>query len=192
MLRLMDRLARFMAILGGLVLTALIATVCVSILGRGLDTLGHADWLATAAPWLAGLLKAAGPVTGDYELVEAGVAFAIFAFLPITQLHGGHATVDIFTSALPRRPNRVLTALWEIALSGAILIITWRLFEGLSDKHRYGETTFMLQFPVWWAYAASFGAACVASAVAVYCAVARVAGLITGWDYMPRTEGPTH
>ena len=45
-----------MAILGGLVLSALILLICVSIVGR---TIGI------------------GPINGDYELVEAGIAFSI-------------------------------------------------------------------------------------------------------------------
>ncbi len=64
-----------------------------------------------------------------------------------------------------------------------------KLFAGLEDKLRYGETTLMLQFPVWQAYAPSFAASVVAAIVAVYCAVARVLGLMglpSGLG--PRTE----
>ena len=42
----------------------------------------------------------------DYELVEAGVAFAIFAFIPLCQIYGSHATVDIFTIVAARRVKR--------------------------------------------------------------------------------------
>jgi hypothetical protein len=51
------------------------------------------------------MLTTFGPVKGDFEVVEAGIAFSIFAFLPICQLHGGHATVDIFTNLMPKRPT---------------------------------------------------------------------------------------
>ncbi|HBG98736.1 MAG: TRAP transporter small permease [Rhodobacteraceae bacterium] len=194
MLRAVDWLARWTAILGGLVLTVLVVMVCLSILGRELNALGHADWLVDRAPGLAGVLLDTGvrPIRGDYELVELGVAFTIFAFLPLCQLHGGHATVDVFTAALPERANRVLMAIWEVLLSAMILLIAWRLFAGMMGKFASGETTYDLQLPVGWAYAAAFGAASVASLVAVYCAAARIWGLVTGFDYLPRREGPTH
>ena len=194
MLRAMDRLARWVAIAGGLVLTALVLLTCVSVLGRELNSFGHSGWLAGVAPGLADALlgTGVGPVKGDYELVELGVAFTIFSFLPLAQLHGGHAAVDVFTSALPRRANRTLTALWEVLLTAAILLITWRLFAGMTGKFATGETTYDLQLTVGWAYAAAFGAACAASVVGLYCAWARVWGLVTGFDYMPRTEGPMH
>jgi TRAP-type C4-dicarboxylate transport system permease small subunit len=194
MLRIIDRLARWVAILGGLVLTLLVVIVCVSILGRELNAMGHADWLTERAPGLARALlgTGVGPIRGDYELVELGVAFAIFSFLPICQLHGGHATVDVFTSFLPERANRVLIALWEVLLSGLILLIAWRLGAGMLGKFASGETTYDLQLPMGWAYAAAFAAACAAAMVALYCAWARVWGLVTGFDYMPRTEGPMH
>jgi hypothetical protein len=39
-----------------------------------------------------------------------------------------------------------------------LILISWRLYEGLLSKMSNGETTFLLQFPIWWAYAASFAA----------------------------------
>ena len=191
MLNVMDRLARTMAIVGGLVLSALIVLTCVSVLGRGLNTLGHSGILPEALG-AALIASGVGPVTGDFELVEAGIAFAIFSFLPICQLYSGHATVDIFTQALPKRGNRWLIAFWEVVLTLVIWLITWRLFAGLQNKLDYGETTFLLQFPVWWAYAASFIAALVASLVALYCAWARLAEAATGRRYMPYTQGAAH
>ena len=31
--------------------------------------------------------------------------------------------------------------------------IVWRLWYGMQDKILYNQTTFILQFPVWWGYA---------------------------------------
>jgi len=44
----------------------------------------------------------------------------------------------------------------------------------MASKRRYGETTFLLQFPVWWSYAASLLAAIVAAVAGVYMALVRV------------------
>ncbi|SFL88349.1 TRAP transporter small permease [Shimia aestuarii] len=194
MLKLMERLARLMAIFGGIVLTALVILTCLSILGRSLNTIGHSDWLTGLSQGVADALLATGvgPINGDFELVEAGVAFAIFAFLPVCQLYCGHATVDVFTSMMSRRVNKILITFWDVILSAVIILITARLYEGMMNKMSYGETSFLLQFPVWWAYALSFSAAVVASITAIYCAVARVLELVTGRKFLPMSEGAVH
>lgn len=194
MLSIIERLARAMAVIGGAVLVALVVLTCVSVLGRGLNTLGHSGALASISQGAADALIATGvgPILGDYEILEAGVAFAIFAFLPLCQLYGAHATVDIFTSGLPAKWNGLLKAFWEVVLTAVILLITWRLFVGLQSKMDYGETTFLLQFPVWWAYGASFVAAVVASVVAVYCAFGRIAQVLTGRRFLPYSGGAVH
>lgn len=194
MLKLVERIARSMAVIGGLVLTVLVILTCISVIGRGLNTLGHSDVFVALSEGLADTLisTGVGPVTGDFELVEAGVAFAIFSFLPICQLYSSHATVDVFTNSLPRRANRVIATFWETVLTAVILLITFRLFAGMQSKMAYGETTFLLQFPVWWAYALSFGAAVVASIIGLYCAGARCVELITGRPHLPYGGSAVH
>lgn len=175
-------LARFMAVLGGIVLTALILLTCVSVLGRSINTILHFDWLAAASAGATQMLldTGVGPVPGDFEVVEAGIAFAIAAFLPLCQITGGHATVDIFTAYLPERANRFLIALWEVVFALVLILIALRLYEGMSSKMRYGETTMLLQFPIWWAYGGCFLGSVVAALVSVYVACVRVAELVTG------------
>ncbi|MGH1417213.1 MAG: TRAP transporter small permease [Pelagimonas sp.] len=191
MLKWMERLARVMAIIGGIVLTALVILTCTSVIGRGLNTLGHSGILP------GGLGEAligvgVGPITGDFELVEAGVAFAIFSFLPVAQLYSGHATVDIFTSFLSTRLNKIIQAFWEVIFAMIMILITWRLYEGMLNKMSYGETTFLLQFPIWWAYGASLFAACVAAITALYTAGARIAETLTKRNFLPYSEGASH
>lgn len=189
---LMVKLARVMAILGGLVLIALVLVTCVSVLGRSANTLGHTPWLESLVEPLASLLKRLGPVRGDFELVEAGVAFAIFAFFPWCQLKQGHATVDLVTNHLPEPVRRLLVTLWEILLSAIIVLITWRLMVGASDKFSNGETTFLLQFPVWWAFVTCSVAAVAASIVSVYVAVTRVRELFGNTDLLEHEAGADH
>ena len=143
--------------MGGIVLTALVTLTCISVVGRGLNRLGHSDLMEGLAPGLAAWLvgTGVGPIPGDYELVEAGIAFAVFAFLPICQLYAAHATVDVFAGMMPRGVNRFLTAFWEVMLAVVIIVIGWRLYAGFTEKLANGQTTFLLQFPVWWAYGAS-------------------------------------
>ncbi|MEM6311833.1 MAG: hypothetical protein AAF754_17515, partial [Pseudomonadota bacterium] len=77
--RLMDRLARVLAYLGGIVLTAIAIMTVISTIGRA----------------FVGLQIGLGPIPGDFELVEAGTAVAIFCFMGWCQLNQGHVTVDV-------------------------------------------------------------------------------------------------
>ncbi|HEX9858944.1 MAG TPA: TRAP transporter small permease [Paracoccaceae bacterium] len=181
-------LARLMAVLGGIVLSVLIVMTCLSVLGRGLNTLAHSGLLGGLGAMLAGF----GPVPGDFELVEAGMAFAVFAFLPLCQMRAAHASVDLFTNALGRGANRWIVAFWEVVFALVMVLIVWRLYFGLLGKVANGETTFLLQFPVWWAYAASFAAGVMAAAVAVYAAVQRVISALTRHEILPGGGGAGH
>lgn len=154
--RIMTGLARGLAIIGGLALVAITVITVVSITGRGLTSFG---------------LK---PVPGDFELVEAGTAFAVFAFLPWCQLTRGHATVDVFTSFLSARANRVIDVVAEFVMTAVVILIAVQLWHGMWDKVRYNETTFILQFPVWWGFAAAMVAASVGVVVSLYVLVVRV------------------
>ena len=185
-------LARGMAVLGGIVLTLLILLTCVSVAGRVLNGALHGAFMQSVAPGLADGLIAlgVGPVLGDFEVVEAGVAFTIFAFLPLCQITGGHASVDIFTSRLPDAINRVIGAVVEAVFAAVLILIALRLYAGMQDKMQYSETTFMLQFPIWWAYAASLVAAGLAAIVGVYVAAARLVELLSGRRVLPGHGGP--
>ncbi|WP_366140624.1 TRAP transporter small permease [uncultured Tateyamaria sp.] len=175
-------LARASAVIGGVVLLVLIVLTTLSIVGRELSKAGHA-----MDGWLGGLILSTGvdEIRGTYELTEAGVAFAIFAFFPVCQFYGQHATVDVFTAAMRPRLLGWLRAFWEVVLAAVIVFIALRLYDGMLRYVGNGETTLFLQFPVWWAYAVSVGAACVASLTAVYCAYARLVEAATGRSILP-------
>lgn len=164
MQRLVTWIVHATALIGGLVLILIVLLTCISIAGR---TVGL------------------GEIRGTYEILEAGVAFAIFSFFPICQLYGAHARVDVFTSGLGPRTLAWLTAFWEVMLAAVILLLAWRLYFGLERYIANGQTTLFLQFPVWWSYAASFGASLVACLTAVWCAAARLAAALTGRSYLP-------
>jgi TRAP-type C4-dicarboxylate transport system permease small subunit len=181
-------LARSTAILGGLVLVALVGLTTVSILGRTLNDFLHGHFATTVFGAFAQKLidLGIGEVSGSYELLEAGVAFAIFSFFPVCQLYGGHATVDVFTARLPPKTTRALMAFWEVILAAVLILISVQLFGGVQRYFGNGETTLFLQFPVWWAYAASFAASVVTCIVAFYCAVMRLRESVTGRPGLPQ------
>ena len=143
-----ERLAVWTALAGGLVLVALVGLTCVSIAGRALSGVGL------------------GPVPGDYELVEIGIGFAVFAALPWCHFNRGNATVELFAPLLGERLNRALDALIDLAVLAVAALLAWRLAVGMLDKKAFFETTFILGLEIWQAYAL-----CLAGA-AVFCIVA--------------------
>jgi TRAP-type C4-dicarboxylate transport system permease small subunit len=184
-------LARFTALVGGAVLIGLILLTTFSIVGRSINKFLHNEFFETT---LTGLSQAVldlgvGEINGSYELLEAGVAFAIFSFLPIAQFYGAHATVDVFTSFLSRRANRWIAAFWEVVLFLVILLIIAQLYGGMERYIRNGQTTLFLQFPVWWAYALSFGAGVVACITGLYCAFARIMEALRDQNVLPSEHG---
>jgi TRAP-type C4-dicarboxylate transport system permease small subunit len=145
--RLIYRLSQAMAWLGGVVLTAMAVLSVASITGRALSGVGL------------------GPVPGDFELVEAGTALAVFCFMPWAHLKRGHAMVDLFWNAYPVPLKRAL----EIAADTLMLIVwvllVWRMALATEDYRGNAEVTFILQMPVWWGYAASLVPALIGCAV---------------------------
>lgn len=129
--------ARAMAWFGAFVLVLLALMSVFSIAGRALSGLGL------------------GPVPGDFELVEAGAALAVFCFLPWAHLKRGHAVVDLFWRVYPAPLQRVLDVAADLLMLAAWLLLVWRMGVALLDYRANAEVTFILQFPVWWGYAAS-------------------------------------
>lgn len=133
--------SRFMAWLGGLVLTLLAALSVVSIAGRSLS--------------VAGL----GPVPGDFELVEVGTAFSVFCFLPWCHLKRSHADVGMFWNSYPPAMRRVLVIVSDALMLAVWLFLVWRMGAAMLEYRSSGDVSFILQMPVWWGYAASMAPA---------------------------------
>ena len=129
--------SRFLAWFGGCVLSALAILSVVSISGRAFS--------------FAGL----GPVPGDFELVEAGTALAVFCFLPWCQLKQRHADVNLFWPMFPPSMRRVLTAASDGLMLLVWLLLVWRMWVAMLGYRDNEEVSFILQMPVWWGYAAS-------------------------------------
>ena len=188
------KLSRAMAYLCGVMLSFLIILTCISIVGRSLNGVLHADMVTAFMPDLARWLLDAGvgPVNGDFELVEAGVAFSIFAFLPLCQITGGHAAVDIFTAKLSPRADRILQMLIDVLFAAVLVLIAVQLFSGMQSKLRSGQTSLLLQFPVWWGYALCMFGAATAAFVGVYIAALRIVAVATGENHLPHMDGADH
>ena len=130
-------LSRAMAWFGSLVLVIIAVMSVASIVGRALSGFGL------------------GPVPGDFELVEAGTALAVFCFLPWTHLKRGHAVVDMLWGSYPLPMRRVLDVVADGLMLLVWLLLVWRMSLAMGEYRHNGEVSFILQMPVWWGYAAS-------------------------------------
>lgn len=129
--------SRALAWFGGAALTLVALLSVVSIVGRALSSFGL------------------GPVPGDFELVEAGTALAVFCFLPWCHLRRSHADVSMFWNAYPAPMRRGLQLLSDLLMLAVWLLLVWRMGDATLDYKANGEVSFILQMPVWWGYAAS-------------------------------------
>jgi TRAP-type C4-dicarboxylate transport system permease small subunit len=188
----MKALARALALAGGAVLLGVIGVTCASILGRQVAGVLNGTLLQANAPELAQALLAIGigPVVGDYELVELGMAVAIFCFLPYCHLTMGHARVDLFLSRRDSAAPRLLAAMTEALFAIALTLIAWRLAVGTLGRVGSGQTSYLLQVPLWFPYALAVAAACIAVAASLSVLALRVASVITRQHLLPdRPEG---
>lgn len=151
--RLVGGLAKALAVIGGLALVVVVVTTVISVIGRALIPLG-----LSAVP-------------GDYEIVQAGVLFAIFCSLPITQYLRGHADVSLLTDVFPARAAAILELVMDLLMLAATAFIVWRFTVGMIDKYENREVTLILHVPLWWTYAAAMLGAIGMLIVSLYCVV---------------------
>jgi TRAP-type C4-dicarboxylate transport system permease small subunit len=131
--RLLDALAKALALIGGALLVAVSVATVVSVAGR----------------WLAGR-----PITGDIELVQLAVAAAIALFLPYCQLHRSHLIVDFFTARSSGPVQRRLDAAGSMVAGFVFFALAWRAGVAVSDMRSASETTMVLGIPLWIPYVA--------------------------------------
>jgi TRAP-type C4-dicarboxylate transport system permease small subunit len=162
--------SRWLAWLGAFVLAVLAVLSVLSIAGRALT--------------FAGL----GPVPGDFELVEAGTALAVFSFLPWCHLKRGHAVVDMLWNAYPPRLQAALAAFADALWLLIWVLLVWRMGVAMLEYRANGETTFILRFPIWWGYAASMVPAVFGCVVAAW-RLAETAGLVAAAEGFATAEG---
>jgi TRAP-type C4-dicarboxylate transport system permease small subunit len=132
LLRSLSALCAFFALAGGLV-GCLVALLTVSsIVGRSV---------------------ASAPIQGDVELTQFGVALAISLCLPWCQLRGANIIVDFFTQSVSYRTRGRLDAVGAMLLAVFAGLLAWRAAAGAFSVAEAGETTMILDVPMWISYA---------------------------------------
>jgi TRAP-type C4-dicarboxylate transport system permease small subunit len=139
-------LSVILAYVGGAIVSALGIMSAISIIGRS---------------------AISRPVTGDFELVEIGIAVAGSLFLPYCQLTSGHIVVDFFTQRASPRTIRILDQFGALLMAIMLLVVGWRTAVAAIDIARSGETSMLLGFPTWIGYAAAVPGVIVAGIIAL-------------------------
>ncbi len=130
-MRLLEALAKFSAILAGVLMTAITLMTCVSLIGR--NTVG----------WT---------IVGDFELSGAAAGAAIALFMPWCQLRRSNIIVDFFTAKASARINAGLDRLGSLLYAAAVGLMAWRTTIGGLSAWASGSTSMMLGLPEWIVY----------------------------------------
>jgi len=109
--------------------------------------------IALMNTWSVISLNALGyPVPGDFEMVEIGVAVAVFGFLPYCQLTGSNVTADIFSANASPRWIAIFSVLSALVAAFFSVVLIWRMSDGMSSYIEYEEVTTILGIPLWMAF----------------------------------------
>ena len=125
-------LAKFCAILAGLLLIFITLMTCVSVIGR--DLVGKT-------------------IVGDFELSGAAAGAAIALFMPWCQVKRGNIMVDFFTAKASASAQNVMDRLGAVLLGCVMALMAWRTSVGGLNSFRTNSETQILGFPEWVIYA---------------------------------------
>ena len=128
----LEKLAKFCAIVAGLLLTGITLMTCGSLIGR--NTVGIT-------------------LVGDFELTGVAAGAAVALFLPWCQISRGNIIVDFFTAKASERTNEALDRFGALLLGLCMVLITWRTVYGGLNAFNTNSGTMMLGFPEWIVYA---------------------------------------
>jgi TRAP-type C4-dicarboxylate transport system permease small subunit len=138
------------AYIGGAIVAGIGIMSAVSIIGRAL--------------W-------SKPITGDFELVEIGIAVAGSLFLAYCQITAGNIFVDIFTIRASDNTKAWMDKFGALLVGIMFALVGWRCALGMTEIRHSGETSMLMGFPIWVGYA------CVLPGIALAAVTAFAQGL---------------
>ena len=131
-MKILANLAKFCAILAGLLLIFITLMTCVSIIGR--DLIGKT-------------------IVGDFELSGAAAGAAIALFMPWCQVKRGNIVVDFFTTKASPAAQELMDRIGALLLGCVMALMAWRTTVGGLNSFRTHSETQILGLPEWIVYA---------------------------------------
>jgi TRAP-type C4-dicarboxylate transport system permease small subunit len=125
---LLDRIARFCSILGGLVMTALMLMTCYSLISRNVFD---------------------SALIGDFELTGVGAGAAIALFMPLCQLKHENIIVDFFTANRSAVFNFRLDRFGDFLMAVIFSLLSWRCTAAAINAVETMGASMLLGFPDW-------------------------------------------
>ena len=149
-MRVLVLLAKFCAILAGVLLTGITLMTCGSLIGR--NTVGVS-------------------IVGAFELTGVAAGAAIALFMPICQARGGNIIVDFFTARASQRAQSTMDRAGAFILALIFALLAWRSTLGGLNSYSYNSETQIMGFPEWVVYAIMVPAFVLAGLIALHQAV---------------------
>ena len=128
----LEALAKFCAVLAGLVMVGITLLTCASVVGRNLFQQA---------------------INGDFEMVGFAAGAAVALFLPWCQIRRGNIIVDFFTTNTSEATQDHLDRFGALLLAGVMVLMTWRSVLGGMNAYNTNSGSMMLGFPEWIVYA---------------------------------------
>ena len=122
------KVARALALCGGLIFVGLVVMSLVSVVGRKLFSFA---------------------VPGDVEVLQMLAAVASASFFPYCHLIQGDIKVDFFTHNMKPYKINFLDTLGSLMVALFGTIVAWRTAAGAISLKEVGETSAILAWPVW-------------------------------------------
>ena len=127
----LEQLAKFFAIVAGMLLTLITLSTCLNIIGR--ETIGRT-------------------ASGDFELVGIAAGAAIALFMPWCQFTKNNIIVDFFTAKCSDATKATLDRFGTLLMAFIFAVLTWRTTLGGLNSWTTKTTTMMMGFPEWIVY----------------------------------------
>lgn len=124
--------AKWFAMVGGMIFIGLVVMSIISIIGRKLFS---------------------APVPGDVEVLQMAAAFASATFFAHCHLMYGDVKVDFFTARMPSTWRYLLDAIGSCLVGVVGALLAWRSGVGAVSLLDAGESSAVLELPVWAAQA---------------------------------------
>lgn len=151
----LERSTAIWAILGGLILLAIVGVTVTNVAAFGLDRIAR----------LSG--RTVSGLSGYEDFVRLAVAAAIPMFLPYCQMQRGHLAVDLFLKRAPRWFNWIIDTLSLILMASAALFLAYWMVLGMIETRADGALSRVLGWHEWPFYLAGIASLILWAIVAI-------------------------
>ncbi|AJE46174.1 TRAP transporter small permease [Celeribacter indicus] len=134
---LISRLADAFAMLGGVILAAIVLVTTTNTGAFILDRI-----VAPLGRDVAGL-------PGYEDFVKLAISGAALMFFPYCQASRGHVAVDLFVSNAPQRVRWALDRAWLLLTAAVALFLAWWMGQGLLEAKGDAAEAGVLGWPIW-------------------------------------------